>query len=100
MPQFPFNYNQLAYILSILSTSIKYFAVERVAAESYKTPSEVVKFENYHHLLNCLSCVKVAALESEKKDVKARYTRNLQSYVTSMLGRPLEKLSVSNKMIY
>jgi len=68
-------------------------SVERVAAESYKTPAEVVKFENYHHLLNTLSCVKVAALEGEKKDVKTRYTQNLNSYVTSMLGRPLEKLS-------
>nr|CAB3243966.1 exocyst complex component 1-like [Phallusia mammillata] len=68
-------------------------AIERVAGESHKTPPEVVMFENYHHLLNCLSSLKIASLDQEKRDVKLRYNNYLDSYVTSMLGRPLEKLS-------
>jgi len=52
-------------------------------------------FNNYHHLLNCLSTIKIASLEKQKREVKLRYNQHLQSYVTSMLGRPLEKLSVS-----
>lgn len=52
-------------------------------------------FENYHDLLDCLSTLKIASLEQEKRDVKTRYSNNLESYVTGLLGRPLEKLSVS-----
>ncbi|CAK8673605.1 unnamed protein product [Clavelina lepadiformis] len=68
-------------------------AIDRVAADSPKIPPEVVKFENYHHLLNCLSSLKIACLEQDKRDVKSRYSDNLQNFVTAMLGRPLEKLS-------
>nr|XP_026691670.1 exocyst complex component 1-like isoform X2 [Ciona intestinalis] len=67
--------------------------IERVSGDSQKTPAEVVMFENYHHLLNCLSSLKIAALENEKKQVRVRYNENFNSYVTTMLGRPLEKLS-------
>ena len=81
--------------MSVLKLSTFSVVVHRVAEESHKVPPEVVMFENYHHLLNCLATIKIASLEREKREVKARYNEHLESYVKSMLGRPLEKLSVS-----
>lgn len=72
-----------------------FLTVERLALESHKTPPEVVLFENYHYLHNCLSRLKIVGLEQERKNVKTRYDSNLQIYVSSLMGKPLEKLSVS-----
>lgn len=66
--------------------------VARVAAESQKTPREVVFFENYHHIFAVLSELKVASLENQKKEAKQGYQEYLQAYVTSYLGQPLEKV--------
>lgn len=64
----------------------------RIAAESQKTPQEVVLFENYHHIFAMLSHLKITSLETEKKVAKQRYQEYLQLYVTSYLGQPLDKV--------
>lgn len=87
---------KLLIFFYVLWVIVDVFSVNRVAEESHKIPPEVIMFENYHHLLNCLSTLKIASLDQEKKEVKTRYLEHLQSYVTAMLGRPLEKLSVSH----
>lgn len=68
-------------------------AVERCARDSAKTPPEVVEFENYHHLLDCLASFKIQALEQERKEVKQKYLDAVRRYVTGLMGKPMEKLS-------
>jgi len=51
--------------------------------------------ENFHRLHGVLSRLKIAALDSYKKDSKQRYQDALKAYVTHYFGRPLEKLNVS-----
>lgn len=63
--------------------------------EHSKTPSQVIKMENYHHMHSQLSRLKVSALESFKKEAKFRYNEALKAYVIKYFGRPLEKLNVS-----
>ncbi|XP_070552598.1 exocyst complex component 1-like isoform X2 [Ptychodera flava] len=70
-----------------------YESIERVAIEHQKTPRDVVMFENFHHLFATLSRLKISHLENEKKEAKQKYSDHLQSYVTTFLGRPLEKLN-------
>lgn len=65
------------------------------AAEHAKTPHQVVKMENFHRMHSLLAQLKVAVLEPQKREAKARYTEALRAYVTSYFGRPLEKLNVS-----
>ena len=50
--------------------------------------------ENYHHLFALLSQMKIAALEGQRKEIKAKYNDALKAYVTQYFGRPLEKLNV------
>lgn len=64
------------------------------AIEHSKTPQQVIKMENYHHMQSLLSQLKVPVLDALKKDSKARYNDSLQAYVTKYFGRPLEKLNV------
>ncbi|XP_032832803.1 exocyst complex component 1 isoform X2 [Petromyzon marinus] len=68
--------------------------VEKVAAESQKTPRDVVLMENYHHLFATLSRLKISSLDAERRDAKNKYAEHLQAYVTSYLGQPLPKLNV------
>jgi len=42
-----------------------------------------------------LSQLKIPSLESQKKEAKQGYLEYLQLYVTSYLGRPMEKVHVS-----
>ncbi|KAH8246015.1 hypothetical protein KR026_006889 [Drosophila bipectinata] len=61
--------------------------------EHPKTPSQVVRMENYHHMYALLAQLKVPGLDALKKDAKTRYTEALKAYVTQYFGRPLEKLN-------
>lgn len=38
--------------------------------------------------------MKIAALEGQRKEIKAKYNDALKAYVTQYFGRPLEKLNV------
>ncbi|XP_046397854.1 exocyst complex component 1 isoform X2 [Ischnura elegans] len=68
-------------------------AIPRTAAEQHRTPAEVVKMENFHHLYALLSQLKIAVLDSLRKDAKQKYSEALKAYVTQYFGRPLEKLN-------
>lgn len=68
--------------------------IKRVSQESQKTPTEVVLFENYHHLAAMLSQLKIVSLEQQKKDAKQKYQDYQQAYVTLYLGQPMEKVHV------
>ncbi|XP_078254615.1 exocyst complex component 1 isoform X6 [Rhinoraja longicauda] len=70
-----------------------YNNVEKVANESQKTPRDVVMMENFHHISSTLSRLKIACLETERREAKHKYTEHLQSYVIYSLGQPLEKLN-------
>ncbi|XP_017096109.2 exocyst complex component 1 [Drosophila bipectinata] len=61
--------------------------------EHPKTPSQVVRMENYHHMYALLAQLKVPGLDALKKEAKTRYTEALKAYVTQYFGRPLEKLN-------
>lgn len=74
----------------LVDTMIEYIAVH---ANDQKTPSQVVKMENFHHLYSLLSQLKISVLDSQRKEAKQRYNDALQSYVTQHFGRPLEKLN-------
>nr|CAD7453058.1 unnamed protein product [Timema tahoe] len=69
-------------------------AIPRNAAEHHKTPEEVVKMENFHHLFALLSHLKISVLEKLRKDAKQKYSDALKAYVTQYFGRPLEKLNL------
>nr|CAD7576460.1 unnamed protein product [Timema californicum] len=69
-------------------------AILRNAAEHHKTPEEVVKMENFHHLFALLSQLKISVLEKLRKDAKQKYSEALKAYVTQYFGRPLEKLNL------
>ncbi|KAL7733248.1 hypothetical protein ACLKA6_004753 [Drosophila palustris] len=62
--------------------------------EHPKTPSQVVRMENYHHMYALLAQLKVPGLDALKKEAKARYNDALKAYVTQYFGRPLEKLNL------
>ncbi|EDV96999.1 exocyst complex component 1 [Drosophila grimshawi] len=63
------------------------------AQEHPKTPSQVVRMENYHHMYALLAQLKVPGLDALKKEAKSRYIDALKAYVTQYFGRPLEKLN-------
>ncbi|CAH0399950.1 unnamed protein product [Chilo suppressalis] len=62
-------------------------------ADHPRTPRAVVQMENYHRLHGILSSLRVSALESLRRDTRARYSDALRTYVTHYFGRPLEKLT-------
>ncbi|XP_037075507.1 exocyst complex component 1-like [Pollicipes pollicipes] len=67
--------------------------VTTVGGQHQKTPLEVVQMENFHHLHALLMRLKLAGLEAEKREVKAKYTDALRAYVTRYFGQPLIKLN-------
>ena len=68
--------------------------ISRIADESPKIPSDVIKFENYHRLFDILRQLKIACLDAQKQQSKQLYLDHMQKYVTTSLGRPMEKLNV------
>lgn len=68
-------------------------SIDRLANEHPKTPSEMVKIENYHALHDVLRGLKIPCLEQERNLAKTRYKEAVKEYVQRYFGRPLEKLS-------
>lgn len=64
------------------------------ANEHSKTPSQVIKMENFHHMHSLLAQLKIPVLDVLKKGAKTKYNEALRSYVTKYFGRPLEKLNL------
>lgn len=50
--------------------------------------------ENFHHLYDLLSQLKISVLDHERKEAKQKYQDALKAYVIQYFGRPLEKLNV------
>ncbi|XP_033111191.1 exocyst complex component 1-like isoform X2 [Anneissia japonica] len=73
--------------------SAQFKIIHKVALEHQKTPSDVIIFENFHHLHGVLSRLKITCLENEKREAKQKYQEHIQAYVTTYLGRPMEKLN-------
>ncbi|XP_030385383.1 exocyst complex component 1 [Scaptodrosophila lebanonensis] len=70
---------------------------ETISEQSHehpKTPHQVVRMENYHHMYSLLAQLKVRGLDGLKKEAKVRYNDALKAYVTHYFGRPLEKLNL------
>uniref|UniRef100_A0A1B6CD43 Exocyst complex component Sec3 PIP2-binding N-terminal domain-containing protein n=1 Tax=Clastoptera arizonana TaxID=38151 RepID=A0A1B6CD43_9HEMI len=67
--------------------------IPAIANDHHKTPPEVIKMENFHHLFSLLSQLKISVLDTQRKDAKQKYNDALKSYVTRYFGRPLEKLN-------
>jgi exocyst complex component 1 len=80
------------WYLRLVEAIFEYIPIH--ATEHPKTPHQVVKMENFHHMQSQLARLKVPALDSLKKGAKQRYNEALQAYVTKYFGRPLEKLNV------
>lgn len=68
--------------------------IPAIANDHHKTPPEVIKMENFHHLFALLSQLKISVLDMQKKDAKQKYNEALKAYVTRYFGRPLEKLNL------
>ena len=45
-----------------------------------------------------LTRLKIPSLENEKREAKQKYNSSQKAYVTFMLGRPMEKLNVRDKL--
>ncbi|XP_012272171.1 exocyst complex component 1 [Orussus abietinus] len=69
-------------------------AIVADSAEHHKTPQEVIKMENFHHLYDLLSQLKIPVLDHERKEAKQKYQDALRAYVVQYFGRPLEKLNL------
>ncbi|TMS36914.1 hypothetical protein L596_003971 [Steinernema carpocapsae] len=67
--------------------------IENVASSPYsKSPTSVVRFENYHTLYLTLSEMKIECLDARRKEAKKLYQDNMQAYIKEYMGRPLEKI--------
>jgi hypothetical protein len=69
-------------------------SIHRISREHTKTPAEVIKMENFHHLHSLLAQMKISMLDVARREVKTRYNDSLKAYVTQYFGRPLDKLNV------
>lgn len=110
------------WYLKLLSAMFE--SIPRIASEHPKTPQEVVKMgiyftlilkiflqnfkgyfrkliilENFHHLHDLLSQLKIGVLDTYRKEAKTKYNDALRNYVTQYFGRPLENLNVREIII-
>ncbi|XP_078520174.1 exocyst complex component 1-like isoform X3 [Lissotriton helveticus] len=60
---------------------------------SLQINANMVMMENYHHIYCFLSEKKIQSLESKRKEAKQKYSENMEQYVITYLGQPLEKLN-------
>uniref|UniRef100_A0A8R1DU60 Sec3-PIP2_bind domain-containing protein n=1 Tax=Caenorhabditis japonica TaxID=281687 RepID=A0A8R1DU60_CAEJA len=67
--------------------------IQKAAANPYsKSPSSVVKFENFHELYLTLSELKIQCLDQQRKDAKALKEEHIDAYVKEFMGRPLKEI--------
>lgn len=67
-------------------------AIDRM--EHSRTPTEMIRLENYNYLHGILRTIKMPCLEDKKKEAKLQYEIALKAYVACYFGRPLEKLNI------
>lgn len=68
--------------------------IEQCANSGAKTPSDVIRFQNYHHCFAVLSSLRIEALTNERKETKKLYQSCMESYAALFLGRPLEQIAI------
>ncbi|VDL71679.1 unnamed protein product [Nippostrongylus brasiliensis] len=69
--------------------------IEKAAVNpNSKSPTAVVRFENYHQLYLTLSELKIPFLDAQRKEAKREKEENVDLYVREYMGRPLEKIHV------
>lgn len=61
--------------------------------EHHRTPTEMIRLENYNYLHDVLRLHKVPCLEERRREAIALYKASLQAYVNRYFGRPLEKVN-------
>ena len=81
-----------SYILTLMESVSK--TIEKASFELNKPRSDVCRFENYQFLFLTLSELKIKCLEGCKEEAKKKKTEFVEAYARSMLGRPLERLSL------
>lgn len=64
--------------------------IELVATESQKTPSDVVRFQNYHQMNHIMRSIN--GLKDTTKYARDQFNACKQAYIREHFGRPLEKL--------
>lgn len=62
--------------------------------EHSRTPTEMIRLENYKYLHDLLCSIKVPCLKSKRIEAKMQYELALNAYVTRYFGRPLEKVNI------
>ena len=80
------------YFLTLMESVSK--TIEKASFELNKPRSDVCRFENYQFLFLKLSELKIKCLEGCKEEAKKKKTEFVEAYTRSMLGRPLERLSL------
>ncbi|VDM74948.1 unnamed protein product [Strongylus vulgaris] len=69
--------------------------IEKAASNpNSKSPTAVVRFENYHQLYLTLSELKIPFLDAQRKEAKREKEENIDLYVREYMGRPLERIHV------
>jgi hypothetical protein len=73
--------------------SLMYCVTLLLLFSSYESQQSVFEFSGV------LSRLKIASLDGERKQAKVQYTEHMNSYATTMFGRPMEKLNVSSYLV-
>lgn len=63
------------------------------STEHNRTPTEMIRLENYKYLHDLLCSIKVPCLKAKRSEAKTQYEAALNAYVTRYFGRPLEKVN-------
>ncbi|KAI6659421.1 Exocyst complex component 1 isoform X3 [Oopsacas minuta] len=80
------------YFLTLMESVSK--TIEKASFELNKPRCDVCRFENYQFLFSKLSELKIKCLDGCKEEAKKKKTEFVEAYTRSMLGRPLERLSM------
>lgn len=62
--------------------------------EHSRTPTEMIRLENYYYLHDVLRSLKVPCLETQRREANLQYKAALNDYVSRYFGRPLEKVNL------
>ena len=62
--------------------------------EHSRTPTEMIRLENYKYLHDLLCSIKVPCLKVKRGEAKLQYEAALNAYVSRYFGRPLEKVNI------
>merc|ERR1719510_1404369 len=67
-------------------------SINRISREHNKTPAEVIKMENFHHLHNLLAQMRIQTLEVAKKDLESQIQEIQNVVVPFQLAKSVENI--------